>query len=517
MLDPVVGHLTVLLILTYHALFATVGLAHSWPYRAVSIATHLLCCVLLFTYARRRVGDVGALLATVPILFLGTGADTFITLHQAAPSGSLTAGLAALLALDKQQRRWDLFASAMLLLTVAGDTEGVILAGAILLEILLTRGGRSRAWVPLVPLALFTAWALHYHPTQQQSLAGISSLSDLRDRVRYVIDTAAGAVAGLAGVQLSSPSLSRQLPGARLIAHVLLLVVVAAVLVRVASRRVTPRVLTFVVTALAFWTILSIARGSTPSGYDNRYVFVGALLLVLLGVELMGGLKLSARKLVVLTLIVALCTSLNVVWLIVDGRFKGREGALVRAELGALEISRGHVPASFQPDSNIRLVDVRAGRYFAAVDKYRPSPADSPEELSAAPEALRLAADSVLVRALGVAVSPASGGRPLAGRPPIVESIGGGGLVQRSGACLELSSRTPLAAVDVRLPPTGTIIQTPRGSEVIIWVRRFGPFPPRPLAVVRSSSAWLRAPLAGSAAPWHARFVVVGRPTVCRL
>ncbi len=513
-LGPVAGHLTALLLLSYHALFATVGLGHSWPYRAVSTATHLLCCILLFAYARRRVGDLGGLLATVPILFLGTGADTFLTLYQAAPVGSLTAGIAALLALDRRRRRWDLFACVMLVLAVAGDSEGVILAGAILLEILLTRGARHRAWVPLVPLALFIAWALRYHPTQSQPLARTSTLSDLFDRARYVFNAAASAVAGLAGVQLSSPSLHRRVPLGRLAAHVLLIAGVAAVLVRVARRGATPRIVTFIVTLVGYWTVLAVARGSTSNGYDNRYVFVGALLIVLLVVELLRGTELRGRRLRVVTLAVAVCAALNVVWLLADGRFKRHEGALVRAELSALEISRGQVPADFQPDNDIRLQNVRAGGYFAATSKYGSSPADSLAGLSAAPEYTRSAADSVLVRALGVAVTPLGGTQPPSAGPPVVELVRGGS-VRTVGGCLEFTPSAPAAVLGVRLPAGGAIIRPPPGTDIAVWVRRFGPFPTQSLAVVRERAALLRAPLGRATAPWHALVLSSRRTTVC--
>lgn len=514
-LDPVVGHLTALLILTYHALYGTVGLAHNWPYRAVSTATHLLCCALLFAYARRRVGDIGALLATLPILFLGTGADTFLTLHQAAPVGSLTAGLAALLALDRRQRRWDAVACIMLVLAVAGDTEGVILTAAILLEVLLERGSRSRVWIPLIPLLLFIGWAIGYNPLRNQGLASTSSPKAVLDRATYAFHAGASAVAGLAGVQLSSPTLHRHFPAIRLAGHVLLVGWVAAAIVRVARRGLTPRIVTFILTLLGYWVVLALARGGfTGSPYQNRYVFVGALLLVLLTVELLQGVRLSSKWQAVVAFVVVVCTCLNVVWVIVDGRFKTREGAIVRAELGALEISRDTVSPTFQPDSNIRLVDVRAGRYFEAVAKYRSSPADSPAALGAAPEPSRVAADAVLIRALGVSLLPVSNVHSPNGQPPVTESIRGG-TIQPAGACLVAKPAGPLSSLDVRVPRGGMTIQTAPHGVTFVWVRRFGPLPPRPLGVVRQGRVRLRAPLGRASASWHARVVTTRQMVVC--
>jgi hypothetical protein len=50
------GHPTVVPVVIYRLLFATVGIDHSAPYRAVGIAGHLLCVALLYRYAVRRAG-----------------------------------------------------------------------------------------------------------------------------------------------------------------------------------------------------------------------------------------------------------------------------------------------------------------------------------------------------------------------------------------------------------------------------------------------------------------------------
>ena len=53
-LTPHNGHPTLVPVLIYRLLFATVGIAHSAPYRAVGIAGHLLCVALLYWYVARR-------------------------------------------------------------------------------------------------------------------------------------------------------------------------------------------------------------------------------------------------------------------------------------------------------------------------------------------------------------------------------------------------------------------------------------------------------------------------------
>src|SRR5919199_2460546 len=72
-LKPHQGHLSLVGVIVYKALFATVGIDHSAPYRVVVTACHLACVALLFVYASRRVGGVLALLAAALILFFGPG------------------------------------------------------------------------------------------------------------------------------------------------------------------------------------------------------------------------------------------------------------------------------------------------------------------------------------------------------------------------------------------------------------------------------------------------------------
>lgn len=70
-LRPHNEHLSLVPIAIYKALFVTAGLEHYGPYRALVIAGHLACVSLVFVYARRRVGDVAAVVAASLLLFLG--------------------------------------------------------------------------------------------------------------------------------------------------------------------------------------------------------------------------------------------------------------------------------------------------------------------------------------------------------------------------------------------------------------------------------------------------------------
>ena len=66
------------------------------------------CVVLLFVYARRRVGDLLALGAAAVVALLGPAWPDILWPFQIGFLGSLAAGIGALLCLDRADRRGDI-------------------------------------------------------------------------------------------------------------------------------------------------------------------------------------------------------------------------------------------------------------------------------------------------------------------------------------------------------------------------------------------------------------------------
>jgi hypothetical protein len=106
-------HLVFAPIAAYQLLFATVGLAHYWPYRLLAVLAHLACATAVFAYARRRVGPAAVLLAA-PIVFLGAGWEAVLQGFNTEITASLACGVAALLALDRGDRRGDVAACVLI-------------------------------------------------------------------------------------------------------------------------------------------------------------------------------------------------------------------------------------------------------------------------------------------------------------------------------------------------------------------------------------------------------------------
>lgn len=490
-LSPSVGHLVPLQILGYHGLAMLAGLDSYWAFRLAAVAMHVACCVLLFIYLRRRWTERGAVLATVPILFLGTGGEAFVTAHQSAPLAALGAGIAALLCLDRRDRKGDMGAALLLVLAIACDAEGLVVAGAVAVEIVLTPGARRRIWVALVPLAVFAAWALTYLPGHLNDGVPPGSGVGPAAAATYLWHLATSAVAGLAGLQLSSQTLQRHAPWLDELANAVVLVGALLLAVRLRRRLRQPRVAMLIVAALGFWALIALARSSLASPYTARYVFVGALLLVMLAAELGAGVRLARRGRRLLVAAVALATALNAGWMVVLGRFLREDSQIVSAQIGALEIARGRVPPQFSLGPAIRARDVSAGLLFAATRRYDSSPAPSPAGIAQLPQPARAAADAVLVRALPVTFVAA-------GHAP--STLG----------CRRVAS----GATATTLPGGSLVARRLRGPTGAL-VRRFGPAPGLALPPVTGRAAVLTAPLGRAETPWRARLTGVTDTFAC--
>ena len=136
LLAPHNEHLSLAPVLVFKALFSTVGTDSYVPYRVAGLVVHCGVAVLLFAYARRRVGDLLALGAAATILFLGTAWQDVLWPFQMGYLGSLAAGIGALLALDREDRRGDVTAAALLAVALASSSLGIPLLLAVAVEVL---------------------------------------------------------------------------------------------------------------------------------------------------------------------------------------------------------------------------------------------------------------------------------------------------------------------------------------------------------------------------------------------
>jgi hypothetical protein len=515
-LRPHNGHLSLVPIAIYRVLFATAGLEHYGPYRALVIGAHLACVVLVFVYASRRVGGYLALLAATLVLFLGPGFMDILFPFQVAWLISLGTGVGAFLMLDRRDRVGDVGASGLLLVSLASSGLGQPIALGLAVDVLWGRRRIRDAWIVAAPLAAYAVWWLAYQTDQTGPWR-----QDLPLTPGFVAEAAAAAISALVGLaarpyEYGGSTLSAWGP-------VLLICVVAASGWRIARlRSVPPRVMALLAIVLSFWIVTGLSRAwlGSSAALSSRYQYVGALFVVLLAVELARGVSVSSPARVVLAFAATAAVVSNVGVFRDAGQYLRGQAQRTRADLGALEIARPIVNPSYVASGlpGYPNVSLQAGPYFSAA-KALGTPAATPAELATEPEDARRIADAELIHIHGLNLRPRSADdRP--GIAPTVDAAMGGAVTARGGCVVfRPSGVTPAGTTHelrVTVRPPGLLLAAHEGPGAV-GVRRFadGFQPVGTIAATAPATLRIRPDLATE--PWHLRLAPTGPATVCRL
>jgi hypothetical protein len=437
------GHLIAVPILLYKLSWWAFGLRNYTAMRLLTVAFHVATCAALLVWLRRRVRDELALGAVVILLFLGTAWQDLLWPSQIQYLGSALGGVAAFVFLDRRNRVGDIGAAASLTFALASSGVGLPFAGAVGLVLVLRRSTWHRLWVVLVPLAFYGLWYLGYGQSQAKG----DNVHLVPDYVERAGAAAAGALLGK-GVE----------PG-----HVVLGLILAAVVVTLAvRRRITPELAGVLALPALFWVLTALSRAQQDEPGASRYLYPGALMLIMVLAQLVDNptwpRTLRTRAIAAGAVAVVVVVSLvgNVDSLRDGGAQLRTVSDYVRAELRAVELARDSVAPDFRPDLS-RMPQVSAGTYLRAVDDLG-SPAYSVARVRQAPEAVRLAADDVLLRALGVRSTPAAPGGDCTGAP--VAAAGKAGRDLRGGA-LDLVISAGAAPVDVSVRNLAAAYEAP--------------------------------------------------------
>jgi hypothetical protein len=519
-LEPHNGHLSLVPLLLYKALFATVGIEDYAPYRAMIVVAHLLCTGLLFVYANRRIGAVAALLPAALLLTLGPGWQEILWPFQTAWLISLGAGLAALLAVDRGDRRGDAAACALLALSLTSSGIGIPIAAGLLVEVLWGRRTWRDAWIVAGPLALYTIWWIGYQDTEFWR-------HNIVIAPRFAANAAGGALAALTGLsEQHSDTNGALIDGGAGVAwgRPLALAGAVALIWRLAALRPVPvRVLTLLAMVGAFWLLTGLQRSQISAPDASRYVYVGALFVLLLAVELVRGLSLPAGAgwVALVACAAGLAIVANLGDLRAGARFLRDEGPIARADLGALELARATVPPGYSATHfpGIPFVTIDAAQYFAAARDFG-SPALTAPEIAATAEAARQAADGEFTTIHRIEL------RPGAAKPgsvaPQVDAVTGGS-VRVDGGCVRFrpsAARSAATAAELQVTvPAGGIELSAEGGPATVAIRRFSvTFPPGPLAQLAAGGSGVLRPGADRAGQlWHVSLKPAGDAGACAL
>jgi hypothetical protein len=457
-LTPHNGHLSLVPIAIYRLLFGLVGLHHYGAYRLAAAALHLVVGVLVFVLVRRRAGDGVALVGSGLVLFLGHAWQDLIWPFQIGYLASLAAGLGALSMLDRNDRPGDLSASVLVLIAYASSGLGIPLALGAGLAILISRSALTRLWVVVAPSILYGVWYLHYGQDQ-------ASRSNVTAVPGYVLDSFGGAVGALTGLG----SLVRRQEAA--VALILLLVAILFV-------RPDRRILVPIVIAVSFWALAALSRAQLHEPTASRYLYPGAIMLVLVIGELLHGVQAPKGVLIALAALAAVAAGWNVAALQDGANGLRAVDQTVDAELRALELERGAAASDLQPDPS-RAPQLTAGPYFSAVDTLG-SPAVPLADLPRLPPDVRSSVDAVMANAA----------------PPSVVALAGSTSSRRCGH----PTRGPLEIV---VPARGLIVIG--RAPVTLDLRRYGD-PGSKAFSARLKAGGVRVTLQHDAAPvpWRA-------------
>jgi hypothetical protein len=492
------GHASLFPVAIYKILFHLVGLNHYAVFRLVVIALHLTCAVLVFVLTSRRMQRVPALLAASLILFLGVAWEDLLWAFQISFMLSIAGGLAAWVLLERRDRFGDIGAMLAVLVSLGSSGLGIPVAIGVAVELGWRREWR-RGFVVAVPVLLYLLWYLHYGEDE-------ITQNGLINAPGFAEDMAAAAFGGLFG---------RALEWGRPIALVCSLVLLRQLAY---SRAITARLAGLLATALSLWLLTAAARSTISAPETSRYVYLGAVVIVLITVELLQG-KLIAPRITGVAAVVVVLAAITGLTTLHSGALSLRgDSTVVTAELGALELAAAHAPPGYQPDP-VHAPQILAGPYLHTVRAIGSSPADTPAEIAAAEPASRAAADAVLVAldALTLGSLGHTELSPLAPAPAITALVSG--VQTQRGACVDL---TPLygttTVVTMTLPGGGVAIYDHGAGSVAAAVRRFGEaFIPLSTEIAPRSDAVLAIPPDAAQVPWELQLTSSSALSACGL
>jgi hypothetical protein len=514
-------HLIVVEVLVFKTFSSVFGVEHYAPYRVLLVVVHVVCVFLLVEIARHRVGFGLALLVTLPVVFLGSAWFTVLNPFNVLWMISVASLLGIILLLDRPgraDRGRDAGVAALLLVCLASSSFGPAVAAGVLVHVLRREDRWRRLWIALVPAGLYGLWYASYGADAGRAPGWEASLAP-----DYFLSLAAGSLGALLGAPLGVSGI----PGRSLLAVALHLLAVALIARlaydTVGRRRMTPELAMALTILAGWWLTLTLGRGYLRTPYSTHYLYVSVVMILVVGLEVFRGRTVSplARRLVAAAALVS--TASNIVLLVHYSGERRHDAAVVAAQVGALELARGAVPAGFRVNADPEQAHtIRAGAYFRGTGELGGTPAPSPSAIARAPGFARRAADQVLIRALGLVPRPATEAidglvAPSLRRRPAasVERTTNANAWRRGRCTLVQPTGGGTGVAQLLLPSVGVSVTSEGGGTAELRVRRFADdFTGAPSGRV-AGRAYVLTPSAPATGPWYLRVSSNKRFALC--
>jgi len=485
-MEPFHEHTVIAPAFIYHVIQAVFGMDSALPYHLLSTGTFLLSCVLFFIYVRRRVGPWTALIMTALILFLGAAFEDLLWSFQIGYFGSLAAGIGALIALDRDDRKGDIWASALLVVSLLFSSLGIpFVAGAVVEWLINPRDRRRRLYVPGAAVLFYAFWWLGWGHGADSELS-LSNISNLPSYLFTSISAGFTSIAGLATGDGSEPEQPHLIWG-----RIFFLVALVAAAWRLKRRGSIPKGLWVVgAIGLSFYLLAGLNTSVLRPPESSRYQLPSAIFILLVAAWVLEGVKVRIPVLTVAA-VVSVFAIVNGLQLM-DEEAKTRwqtTTASLENSLGAIDIAG----SSARPDYTllVGLEDpVPIDDYLRATNDSG-SPGASEDELAASDPATLVNTDSTLMNTLGLQLSAS--------------------FPELSGKCTAIKAGEPLELTGRQFKVIN------RGKELLgIGLSRFSPPPGLEIgSVLPEVSAGLAIPLDNSERPWTLTVIRGGPARIC--
>lgn len=474
----------------YHLLLGIFGQSSARPFQVTATATFLLCAVLLFVWMRRRVGDWAALIGTVMILFLGAAFEDLVWAFQIGYFGSLAGGLGALVALDRDDRKGDIIASVLLLVSVTFSSLALpFIAGAWVEWYLNPRPRRNRLFMPLVSTAFYGFWWLGWGHDAKSSL----SFANLIDSPRYMFEAASAGFVSLFGLATgdgSEPSQPHLIWG-----RIMLIAFIAFGWWRVRRSGFSRSLAVVLVIGLSSLFLTALNHNDLRPPTSSRYQLATSIFILLVAAELLRGVKFKPAVLAVAAVVAALSINggISLMRDRVDARWIPNSES-TKASLAALTIAGDSMADDFQIDLGLEEPVPQSDYLRSIEDHGRLGYSES--ELESRDPSVRTTVDSTLMTALGLELTAAT--------PPTGEL-----------KCRKVKPAST-AAKPLTITPGSYAIANSGRTDLTIFLGRFSDAPVLPLgSILAGSGAGLEIPFDSSSRPWEMALDGTGTTTVC--
>ncbi|HEY7456375.1 MAG TPA: hypothetical protein VH703_03785 [Solirubrobacterales bacterium] len=486
LLAPFNGHLALGGRFVYELVFATVGAEYT-VFVLVNIAALFAVVALVFELVRRRLGNLAALAPCIVLLFLGFAREQLLWPLDFNTAASLAAGLGAVLAIQREDRRGDLLACLLLLLSVAMIELGLSFAVGIAVWLAVSRRREAprRAWVAAVPILLYAAWyvwALKFGQSE-----GSAANVDLIPAA--FLHGAAAALGSLTG---TNPIVAGAYVGpVTWFGRALAIALGVVLVVRLWGRQLPHTIWVWLLVLGSYWTLLALAARPVEG---SRYILVAAVLIVLIAAEMVRRRVADGAAIALLVLaLVALPANIAQLTEGRDDDALHHYPPVSSTELAMFELAREHVDPDYIATIDPRVAEVDggifigipAGAYLDAAAA-NGSIAYSLDEVRGKDERLRLIADASLVGALGVGLKPST--------PP-----------PGTAKCRSVEVPAGEESTSFRVAAGSTYLRPRTSDRTGLWLARFADSP-RSIGIDYLPRGWSKLTIPADSAPdpWRA-------------